>query len=351
MMWDVFVSHASEDKDFTDKLVDELKKRNLKTWYDKDYLLLGDSLLEKIDEGLLNSRYGIVVLSPHFFSKGWPKRELDGLMAKETDGIKVILPIWHNIDKFGVMKYSPILAGRFAARSSDGAIVVAQKILKTINKKDDLQTIDPLEDSTNYSEEEESFLISAIQNSGVINVIETDGSGKFVSIGSRGFYDPQQPKVRIMYLEILEKYEGLGLIRRESDIWFVLSSDGMKLARKILLGKLMTEAWILYDKKKEYLKSLDLYKQIADEYPELTVGQEAQKMIGINYSKLEKWKLAEDAFKKAIDLGNPFASAYYYYGTSLYKNNKIDQAKEIFRKALIIPKVPNWIKRGVKRYI
>jgi hypothetical protein len=119
--WDVFISHASEDKEnFVRPLAGALEQSGLHVWFDATALTVGDSLRGKIDEGLSRSRYGIVVLSPDFFAKPWPQQELDGLMSKEVSGIKVILPVWHNIGFEGVQARSPILAGRLAAKSSDG---------------------------------------------------------------------------------------------------------------------------------------------------------------------------------------------------------------------------------------
>lgn len=56
---DVFISHASEDKEsFVEPLANALEKAGLNIWYDRFKLKLGDSLREKIDQGLANSRYG-----------------------------------------------------------------------------------------------------------------------------------------------------------------------------------------------------------------------------------------------------------------------------------------------------
>jgi hypothetical protein len=117
---DVFVCHASEDKDFVEPLARALAQSGLRVWFDATALTVGDSLRRKIDEGLSSSRYGVVVLSPNFFAKTWPQQELDGLVSKEVEGIKVILPVWHNIDFEGVKERSPMLSGRLAAKSSDG---------------------------------------------------------------------------------------------------------------------------------------------------------------------------------------------------------------------------------------
>ena len=116
--YDVFVSHAWEDKeDFVDEFVSELEKIGLRVWYDKNRLKIGDKMRQKIDDGLKKSRFGIVVLSPNYIAenKYWTKAELDGLFQRETYNNKVILPIWHNLTKKQVIDFSPIIADRKAA--------------------------------------------------------------------------------------------------------------------------------------------------------------------------------------------------------------------------------------------
>ena len=134
--WDVFISHASEDKGaFVRNLANELAAGGLKVWYDEFTLTLGDSLRRSIDQGLANSRFGIVVLSQSFFSKEWPQRELDGLVAMEISSGKLILPIWHNVSKEDVAAFSPILADRLAVSSDKGMDKVVKEILAAIKKK------------------------------------------------------------------------------------------------------------------------------------------------------------------------------------------------------------------------
>ena len=113
--YDVFISHATEDKaSFVNELVEELKKRNVRVWVDVLNIKWGDPLRKSIDEGLKKSHFGIVVISKHFIAKGWTQYELDGLFEKEMLGGKVILPVWHNITKKEVFNFSPTLAGRKA---------------------------------------------------------------------------------------------------------------------------------------------------------------------------------------------------------------------------------------------
>ena len=116
-MFDVFISHAHEDKaSFVDDFVKELKGLNIKAWYDNDTISWGDSMRERIDEGLKKSTFGIVILSPEYIAEGkyWTKTELNGLFQLESINGKTLLPIWHGLTKKDVMNYSPLIANKKA---------------------------------------------------------------------------------------------------------------------------------------------------------------------------------------------------------------------------------------------
>ncbi len=114
-------------------LAAELRKAGLPTWYDEFELRVGDSLRRRIDIGLAQSRFGVVVLSPAFFAKNWPQYELDALVAREMDGARVILPIWHRITKTEILRISPSLADRVALSTDTLTIKeIAEKISATI---------------------------------------------------------------------------------------------------------------------------------------------------------------------------------------------------------------------------
>jgi CRP-like cAMP-binding protein len=134
--YDLFLSHASEDKDpIARPLYAALTAKGISVWFDEATLELGDSLREKIEEGLSKCRYGVVILSPTFLKKHWPNRELDGLVARETaSGDKAILPVWYDLDDKMLVQYSPTLAGRLAVRSEEGIGVVVEKILRVLRR-------------------------------------------------------------------------------------------------------------------------------------------------------------------------------------------------------------------------
>ncbi|MBX2848069.1 MAG: toll/interleukin-1 receptor domain-containing protein [Acidiferrobacterales bacterium] len=135
MLYDVFICHASEDKEeFVRPLAESLKDLNIEVWYDEFSLVLGDSLRRSIDLGLRQSRFGVVVLSPSFFSKNWTQYELDGLLDRELAGNdKVLLPVWFNLSADEVRSYSPSLAGRKAAVASNGLDSVLDQIVSVVN--------------------------------------------------------------------------------------------------------------------------------------------------------------------------------------------------------------------------
>lgn len=92
-MKDVFICHAGDDKeDVVYPLVATLKERGITAWLDRAEINWGDSLVEKINDGLSNSRYVIVILSENFLAKRWPQRELNSVLNIEasTGEVKVL---------------------------------------------------------------------------------------------------------------------------------------------------------------------------------------------------------------------------------------------------------------------
>lgn len=139
--YDVFVSHATEDKDTVVRpLAAALQSEGLLVWYDEFELRIGASLRRSVDAGLANSRFGVVVLSDSFFKKGWANYELDGLVTRELaeGGRQLILPIWHRVTKDEVIQYSPSLADKLALRTADYTVdEIAAEIAEVIKGRRD----------------------------------------------------------------------------------------------------------------------------------------------------------------------------------------------------------------------
>ena len=130
--FDFFVSHASEEKEsVASPIAQALTARGYRVWFDKGELTVGDRLMRTINEGLARSRYGVVILSRAFFQKDWPQWELEGLAAIEnTEGRKVILPVWHQLTLQDIAAIAPLLAGRLASNTSKGIEHVVNELIQ-----------------------------------------------------------------------------------------------------------------------------------------------------------------------------------------------------------------------------
>jgi hypothetical protein len=135
-LFDVFISHATEDKPYVEPLVEALEAAGIKVWFDKTALEWGDDLRPSIDRGLANCRYGIVVLSKAFLrKKKWTEYELNSLFALEQPGRKIILPIWHGITRDDLLQYGAGFADRLAKISSkDSYEDIVESLLNLVGR-------------------------------------------------------------------------------------------------------------------------------------------------------------------------------------------------------------------------
>lgn len=131
--FDVFLSHAAEDKEsFCDEFSNILQEKyGLKVWYDSVSIKWGDSIRAEIDKGLKKSKFGVVILSRNYIKKYWTNYELEALFQIESNGGKIILPIWHDITKKEIQDFSPTLAGKLAMNTG---IMTPDEIAEKLNE-------------------------------------------------------------------------------------------------------------------------------------------------------------------------------------------------------------------------
>lgn len=131
---DLFISHASEDKDdFVRPLSTLLRQYGVDVWYDEFELRIGRSISRSIDKGISNSNFGLLVLSRSFFAKNWTEYELKSLNSYEIEKGDILLPIWKDVDFKDVRKFSPYLADKFALRTDDLSIEeISLKVIKVV---------------------------------------------------------------------------------------------------------------------------------------------------------------------------------------------------------------------------
>ncbi len=93
-MLNVFISHNYKDKPMARKIAKELNRYGIKAWIDESEIKLGDSLIEKIRDGLDHMDFLVALISDNSIHSEWVKKELDIAMNSEIEGKRVVtIPI------------------------------------------------------------------------------------------------------------------------------------------------------------------------------------------------------------------------------------------------------------------
>ncbi|HQZ00741.1 MAG TPA: toll/interleukin-1 receptor domain-containing protein [Propionicimonas sp.] len=127
--WDVFISHASEDKDdIARPLAEALQARGVSVWFDELNIAWGQPIHRAIEAGIANGTYGLVIISPTFMVKQWTQAELDALHGRQMgrpDGHGLILPLWHRVTTDDVQQNLPMIA---ALKALNTAVLSVEQI-------------------------------------------------------------------------------------------------------------------------------------------------------------------------------------------------------------------------------
>ncbi len=91
---DVFLSHAGADKPFVRTLAEALGLAGISYWFDENEIGWGDSITEKINDGLRNSRFVILCIGETFGERPWANGEMQAAVNRQNEsGVKVVLPL------------------------------------------------------------------------------------------------------------------------------------------------------------------------------------------------------------------------------------------------------------------
>ncbi len=109
--YDVFISHASKDKnDYVDLLVMAVKRLGIDVFYDTDAISWGDNWKQIILEGTSNSEFAVIVISENFFGREWTERELNEFLSRQDErNQKTVLPLLLNITREQLVENYPEL--------------------------------------------------------------------------------------------------------------------------------------------------------------------------------------------------------------------------------------------------
>lgn len=90
----LFISYSHEDKEFVDKLCNDLVKHNFLIWIDKWEIKVGESVINRISDGLIVSSNLIIILSPHSVVSKWVREEINAALMVQFEKQNVfVLPL------------------------------------------------------------------------------------------------------------------------------------------------------------------------------------------------------------------------------------------------------------------
>ncbi|MDC7675496.1 toll/interleukin-1 receptor domain-containing protein [Asticcacaulis machinosus] len=130
---DVFLCHAWDDRQGSAKdLHDLLEARGVRVWFSEKDLGLGVPLMRAIDKGLVNSRVGIVLVTPAMLrrlpTEGVADKELSALLRRER-----LVPVVHGTTYEELERVSLLLASRAGLSTAEESMAeVAAKIAELV---------------------------------------------------------------------------------------------------------------------------------------------------------------------------------------------------------------------------
>jgi len=87
--YDIFLSYHRKDDEWAKRLVDALSKQGVDVWYDEK-VKPGDSLRDKIEEGLRQSRQVAFIITPETARSNWMALELGAALALKKPLIPIV---------------------------------------------------------------------------------------------------------------------------------------------------------------------------------------------------------------------------------------------------------------------
>ena len=94
----VFLSHASEDKQIARQIAERLIGNGIDTFFDEWEIRPGDSIRQRIDQGLEECTHFVVLATEQSIEKEWVKTEIDGVYRKKIEGQCRLIPLRHKLD-------------------------------------------------------------------------------------------------------------------------------------------------------------------------------------------------------------------------------------------------------------
>lgn len=129
----VFLSYTSEDNELAQRIAESLQANGIYTWWDKWCISTGDSLRQKIDEGLSDCTHFLVLLTPQSIGKPWVNQEMDAGLVLKLKNACQFLPVRYGLP---ASELPPLLSGMHAPEiTADEDITQLINDIHGVNRK------------------------------------------------------------------------------------------------------------------------------------------------------------------------------------------------------------------------
>jgi tetratricopeptide (TPR) repeat protein len=92
-LYDVFISYAHADKQWVSRLAENLHQAEIEVFYDEWRIGAGDVVVHALEDGILKSKNGIIVISPTSITRPWVKEEYAAMLGRTVEGKQKIIPV------------------------------------------------------------------------------------------------------------------------------------------------------------------------------------------------------------------------------------------------------------------
>ncbi len=170
--FDIFLSHATPDKEWVLTLAERLEAFGLRVFVDSKEIAVGDNFVLRLSDGLERSRYMVLVLSSHTEGRPWIAQEWTSFMA-DHGPLGRLLPV-----KIDAVHLPTILKATQAIDATDRDVTrAADELLKVVGDPSTLPT-----DDARWLVLGRDLVFTLSKDDEQLNVIRPDGTTRTVPL-------------------------------------------------------------------------------------------------------------------------------------------------------------------------
>ena len=124
----VFLSYTHKDRDLAERIAIQMTDFGIETWWDEWEIRAGDSIVQKIGDGLGDCTHFIVLLTPRSIDKPWVKAEMDAAFVRKLKDSVTFIPLRCDLP---AERLPPLLSGLLSPQITD--VASTETVVQLVN--------------------------------------------------------------------------------------------------------------------------------------------------------------------------------------------------------------------------